>query len=647
MANREAPLNEGSVFPKHLHVRITGNSSTAVTYLQNHVLPNTGSAAVDPVVAVTTANVTRSGSLASGNADGVTVPDGKRLLVGNQTDSTENGFYIYRSGADWIRTTDEITAGMMVVVLQGATYAESVWTCTNDTDPVVGTDAITFRPASAVALVDGSTIEVSAHKASVKDNGITTAKLADDAVTGPKIDEDAVDEFHINSGTLGSGLIGGSGTLIQVNPDNVTIEVDGSNKVSVKDGGITPAKIDPTGASSGDVLTYTGSAVAWEAPAGGDGDVKVRCVIAKNFSGSSEVPNGIPSSGDADGVTLTGGEDVLVIQEDDQTLIGLYIVSAGTWARSSDTITAGMQVQVMFGGTTYGGAVFHCRNTTDPVVGTDNITFGVSKALPLADSVSTTAIVDNAVTNAKLRDSAALSVIGRSVNTTGDPADIAASTDGHVLRRSGTTLGFGQIATGGIADGAVTNDKLRDSVGLSVMGRTSNSTGSPADINAVNDAEVLRRSGTTLGFGQIATGGIADGAVTGLKLEDDIELDGVEIVGWFVRAHNLAPLGPAGLQSMDEDHPICFVDTTATLGLGVTSYGVVLPVYTGVGSIPIGVTLEVWDAGNNAATVGRNIIVSAAGNTFADGTATQTINTNGRGLRVVLNPSGLWQYETI
>lgn len=51
----------------------------------------------------------------------------------------------------------------------------------------------------------------------------------------------------------------------------------------------------------------------------------------------------------------------------------------------------------------------------------------------------------NSVSNTELRDSSALSVIGRSANSAGDPADIVASVDGDVLRRSGTTLGFGSI----------------------------------------------------------------------------------------------------------------------------------------------------------------------------------------------------------
>lgn len=60
-------------------------------------------------------------------------------------------------------------------------------------------------------------------------------------------------------------------------------------------------------------------------------------------------------------------------------------------------------------------------------------------------NASTTGVTNNSITNAMLRQSVALSVIGRSANSTGNVADITASTDGHVLRRSGSTLGFGTI----------------------------------------------------------------------------------------------------------------------------------------------------------------------------------------------------------
>lgn len=59
------------------------------------------------------------------------------------------------------------------------------------------------------------------------------------------------------------------------------------------------------------------------------------------------------------------------------------------------------------------------------------------------------------VTSAMLRNSAALSVIGRSANSLGVPADIAASADLQVLRRSGTSIGFGTIDTAAIGSGTL------------------------------------------------------------------------------------------------------------------------------------------------------------------------------------------------
>lgn len=144
-------------------------------------------------------------------------------------------------------------------------------------------------------------------------------------------------------------------------------------------------------------------------------------------------------------------------------------------------------------------------------------------------TVSTTP-ADGSITNAKLRDSAALSVIGRSANSSGVPGDIAAANDGEVLRRSGTTLGFGTITTAGLGNSVVTDAKLRDSAGLSVIGRASNTTGAVADITAGTDAHVLRRSGTSLGFGTLATGGIADAAVT---LAKQANLNQYEFIGRY------------------------------------------------------------------------------------------------------------------
>lgn len=78
--------------------------------------------------------------------------------------------------------------------------------------------------------------------------------------------------------------------------------------------------------------------------------------------------------------------------------------------------------------------------------------------LATLSAVGSSEITNNAVANGDLRQSAGLSVIGRSANTTGDVADVT-GTDGQVLRVSGTALGFGTIATAGIAADAVTGAK--------------------------------------------------------------------------------------------------------------------------------------------------------------------------------------------
>ena len=137
--------------------------------------------------------------------------------------------------------------------------------------------------------------------------------------------------------------------------------------------------------------------------------------------------------------------------------------------------------------------------------------------ITVSSSGATWAIDAGAVTDAKLANATGLSVKGRSANSAGVPADIVAATDGHVLRRSGASVGFGAVATAGIGDAQVTDAKISNRAALSVLGRSANSAGVGADMAAGTDGHVLRRSGTTLGFGQVATAGITDGAVTNAK----------------------------------------------------------------------------------------------------------------------------------
>lgn len=132
----------------------------------------------------------------------------------------------------------------------------------------------------------------------------------------------------------------------------------------------------------------------------------------------------------------------------------------------------------------------------------------LSTDLSISGSPVTTAgditldINTNAVTNNKFRQSGALSVVGRTSNSTGNVADITAGSDGDVLRRSGTSLAFGTVATAGIADDAVTFAKFQNITTSRLLGRTTASSGNVEEITVGSN---LSFASTTLDLAATVT----------------------------------------------------------------------------------------------------------------------------------------------
>jgi hypothetical protein len=160
------------------------------------------------------------------------------------------------------------------------------------------------------------------------------------------------------------------------------------------------------------------------------------------------------------------------------------------------------------------------------------------------ESLTGAHIAQGAIGNSELRPGSAQSVIGRSAATSGPVADIVAGSDGQVLRRDGGTVDFGALPTNTvgttqIVDGAVTNSKLRDSAALSIIGRSANSAGEPADIVAASDHQVLRRSGTAVGFGSVHGSAIVNGTIDVTKLSFTPDTS-IVTVGRWTRTTNLS-----------------------------------------------------------------------------------------------------------
>lgn len=134
---------------------------------------------------------------------------------------------------------------------------------------------------------------------------------------------------------------------------------------------------------------------------------------------------------------------------------------------------------------------------TDAGLSNERVLTPESSVLSLTDagagSTVTLGIATNGVTNAKLRQGAALSLIGNNTNATANVADIAAASDHQVMRRSGTAIAFGAI---NLAQSAAVTGSLGLANGGT--GGTDASTG---------------RSG--LGLGTIATQAASAVAITG------------------------------------------------------------------------------------------------------------------------------------
>jgi hypothetical protein len=139
---------------------------------------------------------------------------------------------------------------------------------------------------------------------------------------------------------------------------------------------------------------------------------------------------------------------------------------------------------------------------------------------PTCNTVGTSDLAAGAADNTIIRDSAGFSVIGKSTTGSGDPADIVAA-DETVLGRTGAgNLIFAQVATGQVANDAISDLKLRNSTGFSVIGKATTGSGDPADIVAGDETVFGRTAAGNLVFAQVQTGQVANNAITFAKMQD-------------------------------------------------------------------------------------------------------------------------------
>ena len=161
----------------------------------------------DSVRVATTGNITIASDLNVGDAiDGVTLANGDRVLVKDQSTGSQNG--IYTAGASPARATDadadaEVTAGLFVFVEEGTANSDNGYVLTTDGTITVGSTALTFTQFSGAGqIVAGDAMSKSGNTLNVNDDNVTL-EVASDALRIKGITATAIGDLLIGAASNG------------------------------------------------------------------------------------------------------------------------------------------------------------------------------------------------------------------------------------------------------------------------------------------------------------------------------------------------------------------------------------------------------------------------------------------------------------
>ena len=161
----------------------------------------------DSVRVATTANITIASDLNVGDTiDGVTLADGDRVLVKDQSTGSQNGIYV--AGSSPVRSADantssEVTAGLFVFVEEGTVNADNGFVLTTNDTITLDTTALTFVQFSGAGqIIAGDALSKSGNTLNVNDDNVTL-EVNTDALRIKGITATAVGDILLGAATNG------------------------------------------------------------------------------------------------------------------------------------------------------------------------------------------------------------------------------------------------------------------------------------------------------------------------------------------------------------------------------------------------------------------------------------------------------------
>lgn len=182
-----------------------------------------------------------SGVTPTPTIDGVTLVDGDRVLIKNQTSAQQNGIYVFDDTANTLTRSvdfdqpDDNPLGSFIFVTEGTVNADSGWVCGTPGPVTFNTTPLTFTQFSSQGTITagngliktGSTLSVDAYTNIVVDsNGVSvTDTPVFSSITGGSTSGGDLTLYSTSNGTKGSVII--PDTTVSTNTTSGALVVGG------------------------------------------------------------------------------------------------------------------------------------------------------------------------------------------------------------------------------------------------------------------------------------------------------------------------------------------------------------------------------------------------------------------------------------
>ena len=440
---------------------VSGNDVVNKTYLDFYAA---GISWKQPVRCGTTANITLSGLQ---TIDGVIVVAGNRVLVKNQTTTSQNGIYL-ASATAWSRAPDADTwnelISALVFVESGSTLAGSAWYCTIQPGGTIGTTAITWSNFSVAATYTAGTgLTLTNYVFSITNTGVTAAAYgsASKTLTATVNAQGQLTVLAETNIAIANTQVSGLGTMSTQDASNVAITGGSINGTTI--GGSTAAAVTGTTITANTQFTGAGTGLTGTATSlsiGGNAATATSATTATNLAGGAT--GSVPYQ-TASGATtfLAAGTDGFVLK-----------LNAGvpTWAAS----TSGTVTSVSGTGTVSGISL------SGTVTSTGNLTLGGTLDLSAPPAIGGTTA--NTITGTTI--TANTKFVGTNFDASGS--------GGGALRTSSSAAVLQWGAGGGVnltLDGAFNMNPANANIQISPTG-TGTLTVNPATAGTMNNMAI-------------------------------------------------------------------------------------------------------------------------------------------------------------